>query len=71
MDQPGVNGISPTSGVSFTPTPAPALAMAAGEIQPIQPEPGKEAPRWTSTPRRHEATFACYARWADRILHPF
>ncbi|WP_296559419.1 aldolase [Pigmentiphaga sp.] len=47
------------------------LAMAAGEIQPIPPELGEEAQRWTSTPRRHEATFAYYARRADRILHPF
>jgi L-fuculose-phosphate aldolase len=44
------------------------LAMAAGEIRPIPPELGSEAQRWTSTQRRHEATFAYYARRADREL---
>lgn len=47
------------------------LAMAAGEIQPIPPELGLEAQKWISTPRRHEATFAYYARRAEKILHPF
>jgi len=47
------------------------LARAAGEIQPVPPELGAEAQKWISTPRRHEATFAYYARRANRMLHPF
>jgi L-fuculose-phosphate aldolase len=47
------------------------LAMAAGEIKPIPVELGAEAQQWVSTPKRFEATFAYYARGADRILHPF
>lgn len=47
------------------------LAMAAGEVRPIPPELGEEAQKWISTPRRHEATFAYYARRARKILHPF
>lgn len=45
------------------------LARAAGEIQPIPPELGEEAQRWISTPRRHLATFAYYARRAERLLN--
>lgn len=47
------------------------LAQAAGQIQPISPELGAEAQKWVSTPRRYEATFAYYARRAERELHPF
>ena len=47
------------------------LAMGAGKIQPIDHELGAEAQRWVSTQRRYEATFAYYARRADRMLHPF
>lgn len=42
------------------------LAMAAGEIQPIDPELGREAQRWVSTPKRMEVTFAYYSRRARR-----
>lgn len=44
------------------------IAMSAGKIAPIDPKLGEEAERWISTPRRHEATFAYYARRAERIL---
>lgn len=44
------------------------LAMAAGTIQPIPAELGAEAEKWISTPRRHQATFAYYARRAERLL---
>jgi L-fuculose-phosphate aldolase len=44
------------------------LAMAAGRIQPIAPNLGEEAQRWISTPKRHQATFAYYARRAERLL---
>lgn len=44
------------------------LAMSAGSIQPIPETLGEEAQRWVSTPRRHLATFAYYARRAERIL---
>jgi L-fuculose-phosphate aldolase len=44
------------------------LAMAAGEIQPIPPELGREAQRWVSTQKRFEATFAYYSRRARREL---
>jgi len=47
------------------------LAMGAGKIQPIDETLGAEAQRWVSTQRRYEATFAYYARRADRMLHPF
>lgn len=47
------------------------LAMGAGNIQPIDRELGAEAQQWVSTQRRYEATFAYYARRADRMLHPF
>ncbi|RYF51349.1 MAG: aldolase [Comamonadaceae bacterium] len=47
------------------------LAMGAGKIQPIDEMLGSEAQRWVSTQRRYEATFAYYARRADRMLHPF
>jgi len=47
------------------------LAMSAGQIQPIPPELGTEAQAWISTPRRTLATFAYYARRAERLLHPF
>ncbi len=46
-------------------------AMAAGTIQPIPPALGHEAQKWINTPRRTEATFAYYARRAERMLHPF
>ncbi|MGE4239078.1 aldolase [Ramlibacter sp.] len=44
------------------------LSMAAGAVQPIPPELGEEAQRWISTPKRHQATFAYYARRAERLL---
>lgn len=44
------------------------LAMSAGPIQPIPPELGEEAQRWINTERRNEATFAYYARRAERVL---
>ena len=44
------------------------LARSAGDIQPVPAELGAEAQRWISTPRRHEATFAYYARRANRML---
>ena len=44
------------------------LAMASGQVQPIPPGLGEEAQRWISTPRRHLATFAYYARRAERLL---
>ncbi|HEY0297428.1 MAG TPA: aldolase [Bordetella sp.] len=44
------------------------LAMAAGDIQPIDPELGREAQRWVSTQKRYEATFAYYSRRARREL---
>ncbi|WP_342050843.1 MULTISPECIES: aldolase [unclassified Cupriavidus] len=44
------------------------LAMAAGEIKPIDPELGREAQRWVSTQKRFEATFAYYSRRAGREL---
>ncbi len=47
------------------------MAMAAGTIQPISPELGHEAQKWINTPRRTDATFAYYARRAEKILHPF
>lgn len=46
------------------------LAMAAGEIQPIDPGLGAEAQKWVSTPKRFEATFAYYSRRAKRELPP-
>ncbi|WP_137940089.1 aldolase [Chitinivorax sp. B] len=45
------------------------LAMAAGDIKPIAPALGKEAHDWISTPKRHQATFAYYARRSLRH-HP-
>lgn len=47
------------------------MAMSAGPIQPIPAELGTEAQQWINTPRRTQATFAYYARRANRILHPF
>ena len=44
------------------------LAMAAGTVQPIPADLGEEAQRWVSTPRRHLAAFAYYARRAERLL---
>lgn len=44
------------------------LAMAAGTVKPIPADLGDEAQRWTSTPRRHLAAFAYYARRAERLL---
>ena len=38
------------------------VAMAAGNIQPIDESLAKEAHDWTSTPKRHQAFFAYYAR---------
>ena len=43
------------------------LAMAAGKIQPIDPNLGTEAQKWVSTPKRAVATFAYYARRAERL----
>ncbi|MBY8841343.1 aldolase [Streptomyces sp. SP2-10] len=45
------------------------LAMAAGTIQPLDPELAREAHDWTSTDRRSKANFAYYARKALRN-HP-
>jgi L-fuculose-phosphate aldolase len=45
------------------------LAMAAGDIKPIPEVLGKEAHGWISTPKRHQASFAYYARRALRS-HP-
>ncbi|MFE7130724.1 aldolase [Streptomyces sp. NPDC057638] len=45
------------------------LAMAAGTIQPLDPELAREAHDWTSTDRRSQANFAYYARKALRS-HP-
>ncbi|MGH7037401.1 MAG: class II aldolase/adducin family protein, partial [Stellaceae bacterium] len=42
------------------------LASAAGKIQPIQPELGKEAHDWVLKPRRSTAAFNYYARRALR-----
>jgi L-fuculose-phosphate aldolase len=44
------------------------IAMAAGKIQEIPADLGAEAQRWISTPKRHQATFAYYARRAERLL---
>lgn len=44
------------------------LAMAAGKIQPIPENLGEEAQRWIGTPRRALATFAYYARRAQRLF---
>lgn len=38
------------------------LAMGAGEIQPIDPELGKEAHDWVLRPRRNTVAFEYYAR---------
>ena len=43
------------------------LAMAAGEIQKIPEYLGEEAQKWVCTPSRIRATFAYYARRADRL----
>ncbi|GAB1578889.1 aldolase [Bordetella petrii] len=45
------------------------LAMAAGRIQPIPPELGREAHDWILTPKRSQIGFAYYARRALRA-HP-
>lgn len=45
------------------------LAMAAGTLQPLDPELAREAHDWTSTDRRNKANFAYYARKALRN-HP-
>lgn len=42
------------------------LAMAAGEVQPIDPALGREAHDWILRPKRNEAAFAYYARRALR-----
>lgn len=42
------------------------LAMAAGEVQPIDPELGREAREWVRKPRRISAGFTYYARRAGR-----
>ncbi len=47
------------------------MAMSAGTIQPISPDLGHEAQKWINTPRRTDATFAYYARRAEKMLHPF
>jgi L-fuculose-phosphate aldolase len=38
------------------------LAMAAGAIQPIQPELGREAHDWIARPKRHAAAFNYFTR---------
>lgn len=38
------------------------LAMAAGDIKPLPPELALEARAWTTTEKRHAATFAYYSR---------
>ena len=43
------------------------LAMAAGEIQKIPEYLGEEAQKWVCTPSRIRATFAYYARRAERL----
>ena len=43
------------------------LAMAAGEIQKIPEYLGEEAQKWVCTPSRISATFAYYARRAERL----
>jgi L-fuculose-phosphate aldolase len=43
------------------------LAMAAGEIQKIPEDLGEEAQKWVCTPSRIRATFAYYARRAERL----
>jgi L-fuculose-phosphate aldolase len=43
------------------------LAMAAGEIQKIPEDLGAEAQKWICTPSRITATFAYYARRAERL----
>ncbi len=43
------------------------LAMAAGEIQKIPEDLGLEAQKWICTPSRITATFAYYARRAERL----
>lgn len=43
------------------------LAMAAGEIQKIPEDLGAEAQKWICTPARITATFAYYARRANRL----
>lgn len=45
------------------------LAMSAGTIKPLPDDLAREAHDWTSTPKRHQATFAYYARRALRN-HP-
>lgn len=45
------------------------LAMAAGKIQPIPPELGREAHDWILTPKRSQMGFSYYARRALRA-HP-
>lgn len=45
------------------------LAMAAGNIQPIPEVLGNEAHDWISTPKRHQAAFAYYARRTLRQHH--
>lgn len=42
------------------------IAMAAGEIRPVDPELGREARDWTRRPKRNSAAFAYYARRALR-----
>jgi L-fuculose-phosphate aldolase len=43
------------------------LAMAAGEVQKISEDLGAEAQKWICTPSRITATFAYYARRAERL----
>lgn len=45
------------------------VAMAAGKIQPIPPELGREAHDWILTPKRSQVGFSYYARRALRA-HP-
>ncbi|GGV21356.1 aldolase [Streptomyces spectabilis] len=45
------------------------LAMAAGDIKPVDELLAVEAHDWVSTPKRHQAAFAYYARRALRHGH--
>ncbi|QDQ09553.1 aldolase [Streptomyces spectabilis] len=45
------------------------LAMAAGTIKPVDELLAVEAHDWVSTPKRHQAAFAYYARRAMRAGH--
>lgn len=44
------------------------MARASGEIKPIPDDLAAEAREWICTPKRHKATFAYYARLAEREI---